>query len=174
MPQVEQQNEVIDQPQVNVPAVEQPQKKSEETVKGNQSVAQGGAETPKIAEALDAVTVNQDQLSIAANENIALSAPGSIKIEAPTGFAKPELFQPSDVPHTHGLGQLVCQHSHSLSLPSAYGSLSVKQCVVDKLEQAYSARIQQARSLLQHLGEAAEADVMALFDKYPVTAKHGS
>lgn len=172
--QVEQKTEVPEQQQVNVPAVEQPQKKTEETVIGNQSVAQGGAETPNIAETLDAATVNQDQLSIAANGNIAPSSLGSIKLEAPTDFAKPELIQPADGAHTHGLGQLVGQNSHSLSLSGAYGSLSVKQCVVDKLEQAYSARIQQVRSLLQHLGEEAEAEVMALFDKYPVTAKNGS
>lgn len=173
MPQVDQKNEVTEQ-QSAAPAVEQPEENAAETVKGDQPLAQEGTEAPKMAEALDAVTVKQDQLSIGANGNIAPSSLGSIKLEAPTGFAKPELIQPDDGAHTHGLGQLVGQHSHSLSLPGAYGSLSVKQCVVDKLEQAYSARIQQVRSLLQHLGEEAEAEVMALFDKYPVTAKNGS
>jgi len=157
MPQVDQKNEVTEQ-QFDAPAVEQPQEVTD---------------VPKMAEALDAVTVKQDQLSIAANGNIALSAPGNIKIEAPTGFAKPELIQPADGAHTHGLGQLVGQHSHSLSLSDAYGSLA-KESAVDKLESDFQARIFHIRTLLNHLGQEAEAEVMALFDKYPVTAKNGS
>lgn len=180
-PQPEPQVDPQPEPQPEPEQKPEPQPEAEQAVVNEPTPAEPKAEDDqqsKLADALDALTVDKGQLATAstltskdASGTVVVSSPGVVKIEAPLheqGFAQPELAPSTDGEHSHNIAPaLLGQHHHSFS-PSLYTYALATASAVDKLEAAYKNRILHIRSIIDHLGKEAEADVLALFDKHPI------
>lgn len=179
-PQVDPQPETQPEPEKKP----EPQPEAEQAVVNDPTPAEPKVEDEqseqqsKLVDALDALTVDKGQLATASsitakdgNAALALTSLGALKIEAPLheqGFAQPELAPSPDGEHSHNIAPaLLGQHTHSFS-PSLYTYALATASAVDKLEAAYKNRILHIRSIIDHLGKEAEADVLALFDKHPI------
>ena len=132
------------QPVVDGPTIAEP--KAEEAQDEQQS---------KMADALGALTVEKGQLAVASDGRMWLSSPGSLALTAPDAL---KIEAPI---HAPGAPYPVSDSLYS------YASLATKSAV-DKLEAAFQERIFHMRTLLNHLGQEAEAEVMALFEKHPI------